>query len=75
VTVNYPGITSGPVKTLAPMATLLTRKFSTPAKVAAQKALRECFVKNIDELKDNGSPNWQNVNINDHGSITWYEMK
>ncbi len=74
--VNYTGMTSGPLKTLAPVATLLTRKYSTETKVAAQRHFRSCFYKHLDELKDNGSPNWQSVEANDHGvpSIPWYEI-
>lgn len=74
VTLNYAGLTNGPIQTMAPIATLLTRKFSTPRKVAAQKHLRECFYKHLDELKDNGSPNWQQVEANDRGVLDWYEI-
>lgn len=73
-TVNYVGMTDGPVQTLAPLATLLTRKFSTPKKVAAQRQFRSCFYQHLNELKDNGSPNWQNVEANDHGVLDWYEI-
>lgn len=74
-TVNYNGLTNGPVKTLAPMATILTRKYSTPAKVAAQRHLRECFYAHLDQLKDDGSPNWQQVNDEtDHGVLPWYDI-
>lgn len=74
VSINYTGLTSGPVATLAPLATILTRKFSTPAKVNAQRHFRECFYKHLDELKDSGSPNWQQVEANDHGVLDWYEI-
>lgn len=74
VTINYPGITNGPLKTLAPVATLLTRKYSTPAKVLAQKHFRDCFLSHIAELQDNGSPNWQQVDANDHGVLPWYDI-
>ena len=74
VSINYSGLTSGPTTTLAPLATILTRKFSTPQKVAAQKAFRECFYKKLGELKDSGSPNWQQVEANDHGVLDWYEI-
>lgn len=73
-TINYAGLTTGPVQTLAPIATLMTRKYSTPKKVAAQRHLRDCFNKSLDELKDNGSPNWQQVEANDHGVLDWYEI-
>lgn len=73
-TVNYNGLTAGPVQTLAPLATLLTRKFSTPKKVAAQRHFRECFYKHLDELKDNGSPNWQQVEVSDRGVLDWYDI-
>lgn len=74
VSINYNGLTSGPVATMAPIATILTRKFSTPKKIAAQRAFRNCFYKHLDELKDAGSPNWQQVEVNDHGVLDWYEI-
>ncbi len=76
VTVNYPGMTNGPVKTLAPLATLLTRKFSTPAKIEAQSKMRACFTNHLADLKDTGSSNWQDVTADDHGSpsIPWLEL-
>jgi TRAP-type uncharacterized transport system substrate-binding protein len=73
--VNYPGLTQGPVQTIAPIATIMTRKFNTPKKVQAQKHFRDCFHKHLDELKDSGSPNWQQVESNDHGVLDWYEIK
>lgn len=74
VTINYAGLTSGPIQTVAPMATILTRKYSTPKKVAAQRHFRDCFYKHLDELKDNGSPNWQQVEAGDRGVLDWYEI-
>lgn len=58
----------------AKTAGTLTRKFSTPEKVNAQRQFRECFYKHLDELKDNGAPNWQQVEANDHGVLDWYEI-
>lgn len=74
ITINYPGLTSGPLKTLAPMATLLTRKYSTEKMVNIQRHFRDCFNKNLDALKDTGSPNWQSVEVGDHGVLPWYEI-
>jgi TRAP-type uncharacterized transport system substrate-binding protein len=73
-TINYSGLTSSPVQTIAPMAVILTRKYSTPKKVAAQRHFRDCLAKNLPELKDNHSPNWQQVEANDHGVLDWYEI-
>lgn len=73
--INYSnGLTNGVLKTIAPVATLLTRKYSTPAKVAAQREFRNCFYRNLDQLKDDGSPNWQSIEANDHGVLPWYEI-
>lgn len=74
VTINYAGMTNGPLKTLAPLATLMTRKFSTPEKVAIQRHLRSCFYANLPKLQDEGAPNWQQVDANDHGVLPWYEI-
>lgn len=68
-TINYNGMTSGPLKTMAPVATLLTRQFTTPAKVQAQVNFRSCFNKHLDELKDTASPNWQSVTAGDEGTL------
>lgn len=72
--INYKGMTSGPVKTLAPLATLMTRKYSTDAKIKAQAHLRSCFYKALPQLKDEGSPNWQSVEETDRGVLPWYEL-
>ena len=74
--INYSanGLTSGPIDTVAPIATLMTRKYTTPKMVAAQRNLRNCFNAHLDELKDNGSPNWQTVEAGDHGTLPWYEL-
>jgi TRAP-type uncharacterized transport system substrate-binding protein len=74
-TINYNGLTSGPITTAAPLATLVTRKYSTESKVAAQRHFRQCFYNHLDELKDNGSPNWQSVEANDHGVLPWYDIQ
>jgi TRAP-type uncharacterized transport system substrate-binding protein len=74
VSINYRGLTNGPLKTLAPLATLLTRKYNTPERVAIQRKFRECFYKHLGELQDSGSPNWQAVDPNDHGVLDWYEI-
>jgi TRAP-type uncharacterized transport system substrate-binding protein len=74
VNINYRGMTNGPLKTLAPIATLLTRKFSTPAKIEAQMRFRTCFNKHLPELQDTGSPNWQSVEAGDHGVLPWLEL-
>ena len=74
--INYPGLTNGPLKTLAPMAVLLTRKYNTGAKVAPQLHFRQCFEDKLDQLKDEGSPQWQQVEKGDHGisAIPWYDI-
>lgn len=70
--INYVGLTSGPLTTLAPVATLITKVFQTPNKVNAQRALRACFTNNLAQLQDNGSPNWQTVTANDPGTLNNY---
>lgn len=72
--INYRGLTNGPVKTLAPVATLLTRKYTTPERIAMQRKFRQCFYKHLGDLQDTGSPNWQSVDPNDHGVLDWYEI-
>lgn len=75
-TISYRGLTMGPLKTLAPVATLLTKRYNTGARIETQRAFRQCFYKHLGELKDNGSPNWESVEEDDHGvpSIPWYNI-
>jgi TRAP-type uncharacterized transport system substrate-binding protein len=68
-TINYNGITNGPLKTMAPVAVLLTRAFTTPAKIQAQQNFRSCFYEHLNDLKDSASPNWQAVEANDQGTL------
>lgn len=74
VTINYSGLTFGPIKTFAPIAVILTRKYNTGDKVQAQRAFRNCFNKNLNNLKDNASPSWQNVTPGDHGPLPWLKL-
>jgi TRAP-type uncharacterized transport system substrate-binding protein len=76
VKINYPGLTNGPLTTMAPLATILTRQFSTPEKISAQAKLRACVTNNLPRLQDTGSPNWQDVTAGDHGiaSIPWLDL-
>lgn len=71
---NYAGLSDGPVHTLASKLVILTRKFSTPAKIQAQRHFRECLGLNLSRLQDDGSPSWQQVIANDHGLLDWYEI-
>ena len=77
VKVNYPGMTSGPVATLAPLATLISKQFNTAAKTTAQRKLRSCLANKLGDLQDNGDPNWQEVTAGDKGiaTIPWLEIK
>lgn len=74
---NYRGLASGPVKTIAPMALIMTREYKTAAKRATQAHFRQCFYEQLDELQDNGTPQWRSVKANDHGNpvIPWYEIQ
>jgi TRAP-type uncharacterized transport system substrate-binding protein len=72
--INYTGLTSGPVQTIAPLAVIMTRKYTTPERVAAQANFRSCFYKELGNLQDNASPNWQEVKADDRGTLDWYEL-
>lgn len=69
---GYQGLQSGPVSTLAPLAVVLTKTFSTPAKQNAQRAFRTCVYQHLGELQDGYSPNWQNVTAGDTGTLNNY---
>lgn len=70
--VNYPGLTNGPVRTLAPEATLMTKKFSTPAKIEMQRKLRACFMDHLADLKDSGARAWMGVDATNTGVLNNY---
>ena len=72
--ITYSGLSDGPVSTIASQLVILTRKFSTKTKIDAQRNFRQCFYKNLDSLKDNGSPGWQLIDANDRGVLDWYEI-
>lgn len=74
--VNYTNLQSGSVNTLAPQALLVTRKYTIARLVAPQAAFRECFYKNLDEMKETPGkhPKWQLVDPQDHGVWEWYEL-
>ncbi len=74
MTVNYSGLSEGPVHTLASKLAILTRKYNTPSKVQAQRHFRDCLSRNLTRLQDDGSPSWQNVQANDRGVLDWYEI-
>ena len=69
---GYSGLQTGPVSTLAPLAVILTKTFSTPAKQNAQRAFRACISQHLGELQDGYSPNWQNVTAGDTGTLNNY---
>lgn len=74
--INYKGLAAGPVKTIAPMALIMTREYKTAAKRLNQAHFRQCFYDHLDDLQDNGTPQWRQVKPNDHGIpiIPWYEV-
>lgn len=74
--ISYPTLTNGPITTLAPIATLLSKSFSTPAKVQGQAMMRKCVADKLGELQDTGSPNWADVVANDPGipTIPWLSL-
>lgn len=74
MTVNYSGLSEGPVHTLASKLAILTRKYNTASKVQAQRHFRDCLSHNLTKLQDDGSPSWQNVQANDRGVLDWYEI-
>jgi TRAP-type uncharacterized transport system substrate-binding protein len=74
MTVNYQGLSEGPVHTIGSQLVILTRKFSTKGKLDAQRHVRQCLKDNLPKLQDDGSPAWQNVDANDKGVLDWYEI-
>lgn len=75
-TINYTNLRSGVVKTLAPQALLVTRKYTRPQMIEPQAHLRECFMQHLDDLKETPGkhPKWQLVDPQDHGVWDWYEL-
>lgn len=73
-TISYKN--SGVVRTLAPDAIALTRKYTRPQMIAPQKAFRECFYAHLDDLKETPGmhPKWQTIDPANHGTWDWYEI-
>jgi TRAP-type uncharacterized transport system substrate-binding protein len=67
---------SGIIRTLAPDAIALTRKYTTPRMVAPQRAFRTCFYEHLDDLRETPGmhPKWQQVDASNHGTWEWYEI-
>lgn len=67
---------SGVVRTLAPDAIALTRKYTRPQMIAPQLAFRKCFYEHLDDLKETPGmhPKWQSVDPTNHGTWDWYEI-
>jgi TRAP-type uncharacterized transport system substrate-binding protein len=74
--INYPNLNSGSIKTLAPQATILTRRYTLPKLVEPQARFRSCFYAHLEELQQTPGkhPKWQLVDPKDHGGWEWYEL-
>lgn len=75
-TINYPNLKSGAVRTMAPDAIILTRKYSRPQMIAPQRKFRDCFYEHLGDLQETPGlhPKWQVVDQNNHGTWAWYEI-
>jgi len=77
-TISYSNLKSGDVKTLAPQATVVTRKYTVAKLVAPQRRFRECFYEKLTELQETPGTHakWQQVKpeSEDHGVWDWYEF-
>lgn len=52
----------------------VTKVYNTPAKIQQLAELRACFFKRLDEMKDEGSPLWQQVESKNQGKWPWYDL-
>lgn len=61
---------------MSAQALVLTRQYKSPKMVAPQRALRQCVLDNLDELKETPGRHrkWREVNPDDHGTWEWYEI-
>jgi TRAP-type uncharacterized transport system substrate-binding protein len=75
-TINYPNLNSDNVLTLAPMATVVTNKFTRPKLVAVQVAFRKGLADNLEELQQTPGyhPKWKAVVPGDHGVWQWLDL-
>jgi TRAP-type uncharacterized transport system substrate-binding protein len=75
-TINYTNLKSGPIKTLAASAIILTRQYKTPKMIAPQARFRECFYNKLDELRETPGTHkkWQEIDPSDHGVWEWYDL-
>ncbi|HEX4600639.1 MAG TPA: TAXI family TRAP transporter solute-binding subunit [Gemmatimonadales bacterium] len=78
--INYTNLNSGDIKTMAPTAIVLTRKYTIPKLVRPQATFRNCFYSHLDELQQTPGkhPKWQLVlppsDPNYRGPWEWYEI-
>ncbi len=75
-TINYVNLRSDNIPTLAPMAVIVTRKYTVAKFVAPQRHFRECFLAGLSELQETpgNHPKWQLVDSADHGVWEWLEI-
>lgn len=75
-TVTYTNLKSTNIRTLAPQALIVTRKYTTAKMIEPQKQFRQCFYDNIEDLKETPGrhPKWQQVDPLDHGVWEWYDI-
>jgi TRAP-type uncharacterized transport system substrate-binding protein len=75
--VEYANLNGGrAVDTLGARALLVTRTWRSDEMLAQLGALRACLVSNIPRIQDatDTHPAWQDVNVSDKGTWTWYDL-
>jgi TRAP-type uncharacterized transport system substrate-binding protein len=75
-TITYTKMSPTAVQSVAADSLLVAREYKTPKFRQALQSFRQCFYRNLDELKETPGTHkaWQQVDQNNHGKWAWYEF-
>lgn len=73
-TLTYSNLAAFNVPSVDADSIFVTKVFNTQSKIQQLAELRACFHRRLAELKDEGSPRWQNVDAGNRGKWSWYDL-
>lgn len=73
---SYANLDQRGVDSMATESSFVTRTYKSKAQTDALKAMRSCFEKKLDDIKDQTGthPKWQAVDASNHGKWAWYDL-
>jgi TRAP transporter TAXI family solute receptor len=75
--ISYRNLNAAGIPTVSIKSLLVTREYKSPRFSDALKNLRQCFMKNLDDIQETTGtpPAFQTVDKNDKGKWPWYDLK